>query len=96
MTKPGSLDMSCGRVRAAGGVAVVTAHERMGKPVACPAFQWIGQSWASCDNCGKPFWEHTHETVSADGKPFGHLKRRVIPRSVRENVAKRYRSWPTW
>lgn len=28
---------------------------------ACEAFWWIGQSFAHCDNCGKPYWEHTHD-----------------------------------
>lgn len=24
----------------------------------CRGFRWIGQSFASCDGCGKPAWEH--------------------------------------
>ena len=27
----------------------------------CRAFVWVGQSFASCDACGRPFWEHTHK-----------------------------------
>lgn len=25
---------------------------------ACRGFRWIGQSFATCDGCGKPAWEH--------------------------------------
>lgn len=31
--------------------------KREAKP-ACRGFRWIGQSFASCDGCGKPAWEH--------------------------------------
>lgn len=24
----------------------------------CRIFAWIGQSFESCDGCGKPYWEH--------------------------------------
>jgi hypothetical protein len=27
----------------------------------CPGFKWIGQSFATCDGCGKPAWEHEGE-----------------------------------
>ena len=27
----------------------------------CYGFQWIGQPFSSCDNCGHPFWEHSHD-----------------------------------
>ena len=27
---------------------------------ACEAYAWIGQSFKYCDDCGKPYWEHTH------------------------------------
>lgn len=27
----------------------------------CEAFAWIGQPFSSCDLCGRPYWEHTHE-----------------------------------
>ena len=29
-------------------------------PKVCEAFAWIGQSFAHCDSCGQPYWEHTH------------------------------------
>ena len=32
-------------------------------PAPCPAFVWIGQPFGSCDECGKPYWEHTHERI---------------------------------
>lgn len=28
---------------------------------ACDGYAWMGQSFKYCDDCGKPFWEHTHE-----------------------------------
>lgn len=30
-------------------------------PEACRGFQWIGQSFATCDGCGRPAWEHEGE-----------------------------------
>lgn len=27
-------------------------------PKECRGFHWIGQAWTSCDNCGRPVWEH--------------------------------------
>lgn len=36
---------------------------------ACVAFAWIGQSFAYCDNCSRPAWEHDgYETTKGD--PF--------------------------
>jgi hypothetical protein len=26
----------------------------------CVAFQWLGQPVTSCDDCGKPAWEHDY------------------------------------
>lgn len=36
----------------------------------CEVFAWIGQTFASCDNCGKPYWEHPYEYVLGIGNPF--------------------------
>jgi hypothetical protein len=33
---------------------------------ACPAFAWIGQSFAHCDDCGEPYWDHTHRYALGD------------------------------
>lgn len=33
----------------------------------CPGFQWIGQSFATCDGCGKPAWEHGGEMRLREG-----------------------------
>lgn len=27
----------------------------------CEAFAWVGQSPMYCDNCGEPYWEHSHK-----------------------------------
>lgn len=34
---------------------------------ACPGFLWIGQSFATCDGCGKPAWEHAGEMRLREG-----------------------------
>jgi hypothetical protein len=37
----------------------------------CEAFQWVGQSFASCDGCGRPYWEHSHIEQAGEGSgPF--------------------------
>ncbi len=35
----------------------------------CRAFQWIGQSIANCDGCGKPIFDHDGDSRSHGG-PF--------------------------
>jgi hypothetical protein len=52
----------------------------------CFAFEWIGQPLTSCDNCGQPYWEHTHEQVHSPGQPISHHLRRVIAANQREAV----------
>lgn len=38
---------------------------------ACEGFKWIGQSFAHCDGCGLPYWEHTHDQqLDRDKSPF--------------------------
>lgn len=38
----------------------------------CRGFRWIGQSFKSCDGCGRPAWEHEGELRLRDGSsPFG-------------------------
>lgn len=45
----------------------------------CYGFQWIGQPFSSCDNCGHPQWEHSHYlTVKPDAKLFGKSFRKII------------------
>jgi hypothetical protein len=64
-----------------------TLYDRMQNATTCPAFRWIGQPWYSCDDCGKPHWEHTHFQTVADGAgPFsGKMKRILIsPRAAAE------------
>ena len=41
------------------------------EPEPCLGFWWIGQSFASCDNCGRPAWEHEGEMRPREGAgPF--------------------------
>jgi hypothetical protein len=38
---------------------------------ACYGFRWAGQSFTSCDGCGRPAWEHRGEMRLRDGAtPF--------------------------
>lgn len=53
----------------------------------CPAFQWIGQPLTSCDSCGQPYWDHTHEAKPDGGGPFSVRERHVvIPQPVRQRA----------
>lgn len=54
----------------------------------CPAFRWIGQAFTSCDECGQPYWDHTHEEIAAPGsRPFGARFRHVyVPQEKRAKV----------
>jgi hypothetical protein len=34
-------------------------------------FRWVGQSFASCDGCGQPYWEHDYDERPGPGsRPF--------------------------
>jgi hypothetical protein len=38
----------------------------------CRGFRWIGQSWESCDACGRPWDEHDGlHTLREGAPPFG-------------------------
>lgn len=37
------------------------------KEESCRGFRWIGQSFASCDGCGRPAWEHEGVMRLRDG-----------------------------
>lgn len=42
------------------------------EPEPCRGFRWIGQSFATCDGCGKPAWEHDGMLMLRPGSsPFG-------------------------
>lgn len=41
-------------------------------PKSCDTFHWVGQSFAHCDNCGRPYWDHTYEIIAGTGTLFGH------------------------
>lgn len=66
-----------------------SAYDRMAT-APCPAFAWIGQSFAHCDTCGKPFWIHSH-VARVRGGPFdGKWWYRVI---TREDAAACQAKW---
>ncbi|NUP15464.1 MAG: hypothetical protein HOZ81_05040 [Streptomyces sp.] len=48
-------------------------------PPVCEGFVWIGQSFATCDRCSQPAWDHTGEEVPVEGAaPFDN-RRTVRP-----------------
>lgn len=64
------------------------------RPV-CEGFQWIGQTFASCDGCGHPYWEHTHDSqIKRDGTPFGPNQWALVPITPEQAEACR-RRWGT-
>lgn len=54
----------------------------------CPAFRWIGQPFSSCEQCGQPFWEHTHEVGPAEGSGIFSVRERhvFVPPALRQRV----------
>ena len=36
----------------------------------CRGFYWIGQPFSSCDNCGRPAWEHDGMQEPDRDNPF--------------------------
>jgi hypothetical protein len=57
----------------------------------CYGFMWVGQPFTSCDNCGQPYWEHTHEEVPHPaGGPFGRRLRRIISAADKEATRKKW------
>lgn len=63
------------------------AAERQGP---CEGFAWIGQPFSSCNACGAPFWEHTHEMRPNPDGPF--LAMHAVPISDDQREACR-RKW---
>jgi len=57
----------------------------------CDTFAWIGQSFACCERCSRPFWEHSYDEVPGD-IPFGEMKKRLI---TAEEKAKCRAKWET-
>ncbi|MGW2520537.1 hypothetical protein ACWC09_26680 [Streptomyces sp. NPDC001617] len=48
-------------------------------PPVCEGFRWIGQSFACCDRCGQPAWDHVGEEIPVEGAgPFDN-RRTVRP-----------------
>ncbi|MFE6966898.1 hypothetical protein ACFVAJ_17440 [Agromyces sp. NPDC057679] len=52
----------------------------------CEAFAWVGQPLTHCDDCGRPYWEHTHE------RGVGQQAGDIIPITA-ELAAARRRKW---
>ena len=62
------------------------APEREAEPPSTPApcwiFCWVGQTSESCDDCGRPFWEHLYEPPLGGAKPIFHVKQYLNHRRV--------------
>lgn len=37
-------------------------------------FEWVGQPFDSCDNCGIPYWGHLYEPPTCGVKPLFRVK----------------------
>ncbi|MGW5175864.1 hypothetical protein ACWERY_16070 [Streptomyces sp. NPDC004082] len=48
-------------------------------PVVCEGFVWIGQSFATCDRCGQPAWDHAGRDAPVEGAVLFDTRRTVIP-----------------
>jgi len=89
--------------RDAGAVPVPVPRRRdggadtMSEPSkACAGFQWIGQSFAHCDGCGRPYWEHTHDRqIQKDAGPFDLGGWVLVPITPEQADACRRRWCPT-
>ena len=53
---------------------------------ACGAFAWLGQSFAFCDDCGQPYWDHTHYGMGASERGPGRRVLKVITRASAARV----------
>lgn len=65
---------------------LVPPARELDKP--CEGFRWIGQPFSSCDRCGLPFWEHTHESRAT--KIFGEFDLIPIPADHAEAVRQKW------
>ena len=62
----------------------------------CYAFVWIGQKPTSCDACGTPYWEHTHEARPSRRFPnrLDHRLHAVISDKSREGCRRKWAPTP--
>lgn len=59
----------------------------------CDGFRYIGQPLSSCDGCGRPYWEHTHDRQMRPGAgPFDPDPWVLVPITVEKAQAMRRRS----
>jgi hypothetical protein len=69
--------------------ALTPASEPVATP-ACQGFRWVGQSFASCDGCGQPYWEHECDTKLKPGAgPFDDEPFDYVPISDARRAAVR-------
>jgi hypothetical protein len=49
----------------------------------CYIFKWVGQSFESCDECGKPYWNHLFRPAFGGSKGDYRIKK----------YSKRFKCW---
>lgn len=96
-TKLGTRVEDCA-VRKFNRVSVREGHperlpEETAEPAPCDGFRYIGQPLSSCDGCGRPYWEHTHDRQMRPGAgPFDPDPWVLVPITVEKAQAMRRRS----
>ena len=65
-----------------------TSDERNDSMTPCEGYAWVGQSFKYCDECGQPFWEHTHER--RNGPVYGEVRLVRITPDLAEQVRKKW------
>src|SRR5260221_152586 len=58
----------------------VSADTAPGPQKPCAGFRWNGQPFSSCDRCGLPYWEHSHEErLNREAGPFSSDPFELVP-----------------
>jgi hypothetical protein len=58
------------------------------QPKTCKGFQWVGQSFKYCNECGLPFWEHEYDSKLKDGAgPFDDEPFEYVPITDEQRAA---------
>ncbi|MGW3025838.1 hypothetical protein [Streptomyces sp. NPDC001221] len=51
-------------------------------PTICQIFRWIGQTFESCEDCERPFWDHLYEPPFSGAKPIFRVKQYAAHRKT--------------
>ncbi len=78
------------------GLAGIPPEATPAERKACDGFRWIGQTFASCDDCGQPYWEHTHSREIDRERAFDvGFNYELVPITPEQADAARRRWCPT-